>query len=75
MGKAPLRHRLLLGLVLAALAATCWPLYLPGARMAPYIFGLPFALAWLVGIIVIVFLGLLATFRADMRAGGRKKDT
>jgi hypothetical protein len=70
-GKAPLRHRLLLGVVLLALAATIWPGYLLGARIAPYVLGLPFSLTWLVLCILVVFVALLLTFRADMRAGKR----
>ena len=70
-GSAPLRHRLLLGAVLLTLAATVWPGYLLGARIAPYVLGLPFSLIWLVLCIVVVFVALLLTFRADMRAGKR----
>ena len=70
-GSAPLRHRLLLGVVLLTLAATVWPGYLLGARVAPYVLGLPFSLIWLVLCIVVVFVALLLTFRADMRAGKR----
>jgi uncharacterized membrane protein YfcA len=72
-GKVPLRHRLLLGVVLLALAATIWPGYLLGARVAPYVLGLPFSLIWLVLCIVVVFVALLLTFRADMRAGKRDR--
>ncbi|MFI5269310.1 MAG: hypothetical protein ACHQ7M_18195 [Chloroflexota bacterium] len=68
---APRRHRLLLGVVLLALAATVWPGYLLGARIEPYVFGLPFSLIWLVLCIVVVFVALALTFRADMRAGNR----
>lgn len=70
-GRAPLRHRLLLGVVLLTLAATVWPGYLLGARIEPYVFGLPFSLLWLVLCIVVVFVALSLTFRADMRAGKR----
>jgi len=72
-GGAPRRHRLLLGVVLATLAATVWPGYLLGARIEPYLFGLPFSLLWLVACIAVVFVALLLTFRADMREGrGRR---
>jgi drug/metabolite transporter (DMT)-like permease len=71
-GTAPRRHRLLLGSVLLALAATVWPGYLLGARIEPYLFGLPFSLLWLVGCIAVVFVALLVTFRADMRERGGK---
>jgi len=67
---APRRHKLLLGIVLLALAASVWPGYLLGARIAPYVLGLPFSIVWLVAWIVVAFVALLLTFRADMRAGG-----
>jgi hypothetical protein len=70
----PRRHKLLLGVILLMLAASIWPGYLLGARIEPYIFGLPFSLMWLVLCIAVVFVALLLTFRADMSArkeGGR----
>ena len=66
-GREPRRHRLLLGIVLLALAASVWPGYLLGARISPYVLGLPFSLVWLVLCLVVVFAALLLTFRADMR--------
>lgn len=69
MSGAPRRHKLFLGAVLLALAASIWPGYLLGARIEPYILGLPFSLVWLVGCILVVFAALLLTFRADMRRG------
>ena len=67
-GGAPRRHRLLLGVVLLALAASIWPGYLLGDHIEPYLLGLPSSLVWLVGCIVVVFIALLLTFRADMRS-------
>jgi len=72
IGMAPRRHRLLLITVLLAMAATIWPGYLLGARIEPYLFGLPFSLLWLVGCIAVVFVALLLTFSADMREPGSK---
>ncbi|HEY4127860.1 MAG TPA: hypothetical protein VGN70_07405 [Gammaproteobacteria bacterium] len=72
--RVPRRHKLLLGVILLMLAASIWPGYLLGARIEPYIFGLPFSLMWLVLCIAVVFVALLLTFRADMSArkeGGR----
>ncbi|HEX2667456.1 MAG TPA: hypothetical protein VHP13_03690 [Gammaproteobacteria bacterium] len=66
---APRRHKWLLGVVLAVLVASIWPGYLVAARIEPYVLGLPFSMAWLVGGILLVFIALLLTFRADMRAG------
>jgi len=71
-GGVPLRHKLLLGLALLILALCVWPGYLPAARIEPYLFGLPFGLAWIVLCLVAVFVTLLLTFRADMRAAGRR---
>ena len=70
----PLRHRLLLLVVLLALAAETWPGYLLADRLEPYLLGLPFDLAWLVLWIAVVFAALVLTFRADMRAGERRHD-
>jgi hypothetical protein len=63
----PLRHKLLLAVVLLALALCVWPGYLLAARIEPYIFGLPFSLAWIVLCLILVFTALALTFRADMR--------
>ena len=74
-GGTPRRHKLLLLVVLLALGACVWPGYLLAARVEPYLFGLPFGLAWIVLCLVAVFAALVLTFRADMRAarerGGR----
>ena len=67
MSGASRRHKLLLAVVLLALAGSVWPGYLLGDRIEPYILGLPFSLVWLVAWIVVVFIALLLTFRADMR--------
>lgn len=69
MSRVPRRHKLLLSMVLLALAGSIWPGYLLGDRIEPYTLGLPFSLVWLVLCIVAVFIALLLTFRADMRAG------
>ena len=71
-GRAPLRHKLLLAVVLLALGLCIWPGYLPAARIEPYLFGLPFGLAWIVLCLAAVFAALLLTFRADMRAAQRR---
>jgi membrane protein DedA with SNARE-associated domain len=68
MSGAPRRHKLLLGTVLLALAGSIWPGYLLGDHIEPYVLALPFSLVWLVLCIVAVFIALLLTFRADMRA-------
>jgi hypothetical protein len=56
-----------LDLLLAAYLAVCalcivWPgMAVLGARVEPYVLGLPFALAWMVGWIVATF-GVLAVY-------------
>lgn len=69
MSGVPRRHRLLLAVVLLMLGASIWPGYLLDDRIEPYLLGLPSSLMWLVACIVVVFIALLLTFRADMREG------
>lgn len=52
-----------LSLVIALLAFT-WPLHALASRYYPLIFGVPFSLAWIVIGQAVVFLGLLALYRA-----------
>ncbi len=73
-GGPPLRHKLLLVAVLLALALCIWPGYLPAARIEPYLFGLPFGLAWIVLCLLLVFAALALTFRADMRVAREKQE-
>lgn len=72
-GGAPRRHKLLLLLVLLALALCIWPGYLLAARVEPYLLGLPFGLAWIVFCLTAVFAALVFTFRADMRAARERR--
>lgn len=69
MSGVPRRHRLLLAVVLLMLGASIWPGYLLDDRIEPYLLGLPSSLMWLVACIVVVFIALLLTFRADMQEG------
>ena len=73
-GAVPRRHKLFLTLVLLLLGLCIWPGYLPAARIQPYLFGLPFGLAWIVLCLLAVFAVLVLTFRADMRAEERGRD-
>ena len=68
----PLRHKLLLAVVLLMLGLCIWPGYLPAARIEPYLFGLPFGLAWIVLCLAVVFTALALTFRADMREAAKR---
>ena len=72
VGGTPLRHKLLLAAVLLILGLCIWPGYLIAARVEPYLFGLPFGLAWIVLCLVMVFAALVLTFRADMRAARKR---
>jgi len=71
------RSRLRLGLfglyVVICLAMICWPGYETfGGRIEPYVFGLPFSLAWVVGWVLAAFVVLTAfhlTARED--SGGK----
>jgi len=48
-------------LVLCVLGAMTWPGYAWfGARVEPYVLGLPFSLAWVVGWLLLAFGGLVA---------------
>ncbi|HET7651291.1 MAG TPA: hypothetical protein VFL15_11395 [Gammaproteobacteria bacterium] len=44
-----------------------WPVYALIPAKLPLVLGLPFSFAWLAICILIAFLALLFTFRADMR--------
>ena len=69
---APRRHKLCLVAVLLILASMLWPGYLPALRIEPYVLGLPFAYAWIVGCIVAAFIVLLVTYRADRHAAAEQ---
>ncbi|HET7921990.1 MAG TPA: hypothetical protein VFM15_04475 [Gammaproteobacteria bacterium] len=70
---APHRHRWLLGVMLLVLVLLIWPVYAWVPAVHPFVLGLPFSFAWLVLCILIAFVALLLTFRADMRAAGERK--
>jgi hypothetical protein len=65
--KAPARHRRLLLVVIAVQIMLIWPVYALIPARLPMVLGLPFSFAWLAFCILIAFLALLLTFRADMR--------
>ncbi|HSC47999.1 MAG TPA: DUF3311 domain-containing protein [Gammaproteobacteria bacterium] len=71
---APLRHKLCLAAILSILAGMLWPGYLPALRVEPYVLGLPFAYAWIVGCIAAAFIVLLVTYRADRHAAAKQSD-
>ena len=60
-----LAHALFAGFCLAALAGLTWPCYAWfGNRLKPYVLGLPFSMAWIVGWILASFVALLLYERA-----------
>jgi hypothetical protein len=68
MTRPGLRDRLYGLFLLVCVASLGWPIYpLLGARIEPFILGVPFSLAWMIGWVVLSFLALLAYDRA----GGR----
>jgi thiol:disulfide interchange protein len=66
--KNPARRRRTLAFVaVIAIAglALIWPVYPSVARIRPYVLGLPFSLAWVVGWLAVVFVALVFLYRAD----------
>lgn len=61
------RRRLLafIAVVAAAGLALIWPVYPSVAGVRPYVLGLPFSLAWVVGWLGVVFVALVLLYRAD----------
>jgi hypothetical protein len=55
-----LRNRLYGIFLLVCVASLGWPIYpLLGSRIEPFILGVPFSLAWMIGWVVLSFLALL----------------
>lgn len=52
------------------LAMLIFPFFSIGNRVEPFIFGLPFSMAWVLLWIVIEFIGLLVFLRLDSRGEG-----
>ncbi len=50
-------------------AALVWPLHVPFARIRPFVFGLPFALAFLAAVVGVSFLAGLTLYRWEVRQG------
>lgn len=64
-----MRHILLGAYALVCLACLVWPVYGEvGAHIEPFVFGLPFSFAWVVGWGVLTFAVLCAYHFADERA-------
>lgn len=54
--------------VVVAGLALIWPVYPSVAGVHPYVLGLPFSLAWVVGWLAVVFVALALLYRADESA-------
>jgi hypothetical protein len=63
------RRRTLAVVAVVAVAglALVWPVYPSVASIRPYVLGLPFSLAWVVGWLGVVFVALVLLYRADER--------
>ncbi len=66
------RRRLcFVALVVAVAGMLVWPIYPRAATLKPLVLGLPFGIAWVVGCLAIVFVGLLWLYRADFHDDSR----
>jgi thiol:disulfide interchange protein len=64
----PTRRRRILAfvaVVVVAGLALVWPVYPSVASIRPYVLGLPFSMAWVVGWLAVVFVALVLLYRAD----------
>jgi len=59
--------RAVVGVVLAAALALVWPVYPLVPAIEPYVLGLPFSFAWVVGWLGVVFAALLHLYRTEER--------
>lgn len=53
-------------MVLIAGIALVWPVYPLARSIRPYVLGLPFSFAWVVGWLVLVFVALVLFYRTDV---------
>lgn len=66
----PRRTRLVGAYLLLCFAAQVWPVATLANRVEPRVLGMPFLMAWYVGGVFAVFLGLLALYRSGREDGG-----
>ncbi len=59
------RRTVFLAIYLVVAALLVWPVYTLAGRVFPLILGLPFALAWVVGVLAIMFGALLWLFHHE----------
>jgi hypothetical protein len=61
------RRLLFLALAVTAACAVIWPIYPLATSARPFVLGLPFSLAWLIGWLLLIFVGLVGLYRHDRR--------
>lgn len=55
--------------VVIAGLALLWPVYPFAGNIRPYVLGLPFSFAWVVGWLVVVFVALVLLYRSEETGG------
>ena len=67
-----MRNLLLAIYAVLCLAAMTWPVYAwLGNRIEPYVLGLPFSLAWVVGWVLLTFVVLVVYHASGQRGTGQ----
>ena len=67
-----MRHVMLGAYALTCLACMVWPVYAEfGTRIEPFVLGVPFSFAWVIGWALVTFAVLCAYHLADERAHER----
>ncbi len=51
--------------------ALIWPVYPFAGRIRPYVLGLPFSFAWVVGWLIVMFVALVLLYRTDELDNGK----
>jgi hypothetical protein len=54
-----------LGVTVLSGLALVWPIYPFAGGIRPYVLGLPFSFAWVVGWLVVMFVALVLLYRTD----------
>ena len=54
-----------LGVTVVSGLALIWPVYPLAGHIRPYVLGLPFSFAWVVGWLVIMFVSLVLLYRTE----------
>lgn len=54
-----------LGVTIGSGLALIWPIYPLAGHIRPYVLGLPFSFAWVVGWLVVMFVALALLFRTE----------